>query len=274
MRARLFLSLVALSATLSIPGAVHAARPVQRLVGAVDFVDAKVGWVEISSSAAYADPACSGPAGDSARCREASITVDATRDGGLHWYTVLRTHGTVPLQGSDGLPATAIHLFSRSQGYVALTDIHGHPVQLRTADGGAHWVRRSLPGAQAIVGNEMLSFSTPQDGYFLVHVDGAMQHEAVDVYATHDGGAHWRRVESASFDPHSGTRYAVGLPGDKGAIFFLNRPSGWITASDPTGIPYLYATEDQGVTWARQTPPVPSGVATQAGGRAIDGYGP
>jgi photosystem II stability/assembly factor-like uncharacterized protein len=123
-----------------------------------------------------------------------------------------------------------------------------------------------------LVTNTSLSFPTSADGYYLVHVEGAMQHEAVDVYATHDGGAHWRRVERASFVGR-GTPHAVGLLGDKGAMFFLNRPSGWITASDPTGIPYLYATEDGGVTWVRQTPPVPHDVPAVNGGRAINGNG-
>jgi len=249
----------------------RAAASPHTLVGAVDFVNGSVGWAVVSSSEAYTVKKCIVRPAGVPGCNQAITRIDATTDGGATWRAILQLRGPIPLQGETGLPSVAVHMVTERAGFIGAVDVHGHTILLSTADGGAHWTRYALPGLHPVglPSNDTLSFPDQADGYYLIHTNGAMQHESVDVWATHDGGAHWTRVEYGSFTG-SGTPHAIGLPGDKGPMFFLNRNSAWVTAEDAGGVPYLYATEDQGRTWARQTPPMPRSVTRP--GKGIQGY--
>ena len=99
-------------------------------------------------------------------------------------------------------------------------------------------------------------------GFALVDRDGAGGSEAVELFQSTDGGATWTSVFHN--DPgQPGASDSLPLAGIKNGMTFSDAQTGWVTGSLPVdGEVYLYKTQDGGVSWAKQTVPIPAGYQT------------
>lgn len=185
---------------------------------------------------------------------------------GLHVFPLSLDAGT----GSGLRPPQAPYsivdnrFISASTGWI-LIQMHttsGPTVLLKTTDGGAHWVEQfRFSGAGGI---DYIDFSrNGRDGRMAWFEGGPVSAsgqplaiatpEVLKVYATHDGGAHWK-VESAvpqNNPPKSSTPPAY-WPG--GAEFFLpGTADGWqVRVPSNSQLPIvLMHTVDGGGTWTQ-----------------------
>ena len=136
------------------PRAAHAAAPTPAL-SAVDFVDAKHGWV-------------------------AGNGIYATTDGGMHW-----TDQYAVSTAQAGSTAIAGITFSDTKHGWAWGAAYAHPpLLLHTTDGGAHWTVQH--SAQPVTSIQAVG---AQGGYAISGKGpgGSLAHTA-------DGGAHWQTV--------------------------------------------------------------------------------
>lgn len=124
-----------------------------------------------------------------------------------------------------------------------------------TADGGQHWISRTLniPAANGnFVLPEALSFSTPTTGWLLVEPEQGMNSDSGWLYQTTNAGASWTLVASASI---GGT-----LPSALGTLSFSATGQGWLLASSSsTTTPRLYQSSDGGVHWVMSAIASPQG---------------
>jgi photosystem II stability/assembly factor-like uncharacterized protein len=123
-----------------------------------------------------------------------------------------------------------------------------------TTDGGLNWTARQVPFSGG-----SLQFLNAQAGWMLAALGAGAGSEAVAVFQTNDAGVTWNRVFIN--DPTvTGSSDSLPLSGQKSGMTFLDARHGWVTGSVPVdGFVYLYATQDNGVTWASQTVSLPSG---------------
>lgn len=178
-----------------------------------------------------------------------------TTDGGHTWRDVTPAgFGAVA-----GGAATAAFLNAQDAWAVA-GGSRGFTV-FRTTDAGTSWQRTALPAAPAL--GFSLSFADAEHGWLLVDKGAGMFHEAVDLYGTVDGGAHWSVVSRTR--ANGGTPGALPLEGEKGGITFASPTVGWVPILDPAGAS-LYRTADAGRTWRPQRLPVPAGARGAPGG--------
>lgn len=116
----------------------------------------------------------------------------------------------------------------------------------RTSDGGKSWTSSALP--EGINGGNLF-FVNANSGWLLTGLDAGMSHEPVAVSHTADGGATWAIISRTTND-------SVGqLPsaGMKSGISFVTEQRGYVTGFLPTnGRPYLYRSDDGGLTWQEQ----------------------
>ncbi len=126
-----------------------------------------------------------------------------------------------------------------------------------TQDGGQNWTLGGdlpLNGGEGYFHRPILTFSTPQDGWLLFHVDAGMSHDYVDLFRTRNGGATWQLV----MDP-----FSVDSPQAcaKTGLVFAGAQYGWLT-KDCGGVidgVSLDTSTDGGQTWVNQQLPPPDG---------------
>lgn len=107
-----------------------------------------------------------------------------TSDGGQHWQDLT----PAPLKSLRYLVGTAL---DARHAWVAAS-VPGKGVWLfRSDDAGATW--QSIPMVRH-GGPISLQFPDSQHGSLLVGLEGGMNHEAVALFTTEDGGAHWTAV--------------------------------------------------------------------------------
>ena len=108
---------------------------------------------------------------------------------------------------------------------------------LRSLDGGRSWTAETIPGAQTL---DFRSLHAMNDGLGLVASAGEAEKGLARIYATGDGGRHWRRVFATE---------QQGVFFD--ALHFWDLQRG-IALSDPVDSAFvLLATDDRGGTWSR-----------------------
>lgn len=171
-----------------------------------------------------------------------------TTDGGSHWQDVTPL-GVSWLAGE--IPA---YFLNTSTAWVATPQGTGSTLLFfRTTDGGQTWQQQ---GAFESVTPADLSFVNEQDGWALVDRQGATGNQTATLLRTTDGGATWVKVADTGIPPQKGT---IPFAGSK-IVTFLNATTGWLTGFSYAGT-QLYVTHDAGVTWQKQTLPLPPGVS-------------
>lgn len=175
-----------------------------------------------------------------------------TVDAGARWTPVhVPTHGAT-LQGAT-LAVRGDHLWLAAP---LVTD-HGIPLSavLSSADGGRYWdVSGALRGIP-------IGMSWPSDrvGYLLTGEAGAAGNVPNDVYATSDGGRHWRLAAYNRLSTHSPAPLS-SCDGFAGISFAARRV---LVAAGGCGagprILLLYRSADGGRRWARESLPRPPG---------------
>lgn len=123
-------------------------------------------------------------------------------------------------------------------------------IVFRTGDGGQSWTSAALPEG---INGGYLSFIDANSGWLLTGLDAGMSHEPVAVSHTADGGATWTIISQTTNDS-SGQLPSAGM---KSGISFVTEQRGYVTGFLPTnGHPYLYLSDDGGLTWQEQILPV------------------
>ena len=172
-----------------------------------------------------------------------------TVDGGSTWY-----NATPPGVGRLGVSASLAVLDSNTAWVLAPGTDFFSDTLYRTGDGGVTWSSNTVPFSGAY-----LQFLDPNTGRALAERDSGAGAEAVELFQTADGGAHWTSVFHD--DPgRLGSSDSLPLAGIKNGMSFIDANTGWVTGSVPMdGEVYLYVTRDGGVSWSQQNLPLPAG---------------
>jgi photosystem II stability/assembly factor-like uncharacterized protein len=117
----------------------------------------------------------------------------------------------------------------------------------RSSDRGDTWQQRPLPSEPSTG----LTFVDQTHGWSL---SGGPQAPACPaapaIWQTADAGSTWQRVNATG----------LASAGCKSALSFVDRARGFLAASDSSGPPVIYRTDDGGRTWSPSSPlPAPSG---------------
>jgi photosystem II stability/assembly factor-like uncharacterized protein len=180
-------------------------------------------------------------------------------DGGQHWHDV-----TPPavVAGEDAFyrdqahaaivtPLTPFVLDSRTA-WLPVLRSYGHLHQASelyvytTSDAGRRWVLHGRFPHGELGG---LFFLSPSTGFIETGGDGAMGEDPAQIYATSDGGLHWREASaSSSLTAQGGSSSAIGAYCDKNGVSFASPrvgfASGWCGHAA-----YLQRTSDGGGKW-------------------------
>jgi photosystem II stability/assembly factor-like uncharacterized protein len=198
-----------------------------------------------------------------------------TNDGGTTWFTILQTN----LPGG-GIFLRQIFFLDNITGYVLgySTDNTGmgHPIIIKTNDGGTNWTFSVFSGSTAS-GLGSIFFTDANNGYAVGSIDQWPQYPGV-IVKTIDGGTTWtdylptstQQLNSVCF-PDANTGYAVSAVGeiiktiDGGAtwnasssgttsslqsVFFPNSDTGYSAGYNYTdSVGTIIKTTDGGITW-------------------------
>jgi photosystem II stability/assembly factor-like uncharacterized protein len=167
-----------------------------------------------------------------------------TLDGGTTWYNVL--FESLPVGGYFASPSKAWVISNYA-------DLSAGSLY-RTTNGGLSWSRYDVP-----FNGGYIQFVDDNTGYVLQITGAAMNKQSVILYKTTDGGATW--TKNYNNDPTvPGSSNTLPLSGHKNGMTFTNATTGWIGGDSPlSGSVYLYKTTDSGVTWTKQSVPIPAG---------------
>jgi photosystem II stability/assembly factor-like uncharacterized protein len=208
--------------------------PSATVVQQMQFVSANVGWI------------VTGSAGSASLLR--------TGDGGRHW--------TRQLEGVAG-DGWALLFLDAQRGVVYGADLRGAEVW-RTMDGGRHWTRAVMP---CLAPPLLVFFRDLDHGWCLApsltSVPGGPpaplvpERQAIALYRTADGGAHWSQVLATNQD-HPASN-GLGDDGQKTWIWFQDEEIGWIGQRTQGSSAAVYATTDGGDHWSRQELTSPQG---------------
>ena len=126
-----------------------------------------------------------------------------------------------------------------------------------TGDGGLNWTSVAVP-----FGGANLQFLDASRGRALADRGVGLGSNSVEMFQTSDGGATWLSVFNN--DPtRPDSSGSLPLSGIKNGMTFLDANTGWVTGTRPVGGEvYLFVTQDGGVSWERQSIPLPIGYET------------
>ncbi len=172
-----------------------------------------------------------------------------TVDGGSSWL-----NATPPGIGNIGLSAVLTVLDTDTVWVLVPSTDFFSGTLYRTSDGGLLWNSYPVPFGAAFI-----QFQDGMHGRALAEYGAAAGSEAVELFQSSDGGATWSSVFHD--DPNQpGSSDSLPLAGIKNGMTFLDASTGWVTGSVPAaGEVYLYVTHDGGVTWSKQSLPLPAG---------------
>ncbi|QBD80898.1 hypothetical protein EPA93_34995 [Ktedonosporobacter rubrisoli] len=128
------------------------------------------------------------------------------------------------------------------------------PAIFHTSDGGHSWQKALLPEQGLGVGS--IVFVNAQTGWLLLGKGAGMNHEALDVLHTTNGGATWT-VTTKADNTTENKPDSIPFSGDKSGFNFTTSGDGWITGTIPANdVTWLYSTHDGGATWKHQDIPL------------------
>jgi photosystem II stability/assembly factor-like uncharacterized protein len=178
-----------------------------------------------------------------------------TSDSGKHWSDV-----------SPPVKFVASSFFLGSQdGWIEEGALHPGPtaVLFRTLDGGRSWHRLAPVASEC-----QLDFVDERHGW-CVSIGAATGSETLRLFRTVDGGATWTLVSRTGLYNSGSTPAALPFGCDK-TLAFSSPRVGWAGNYCAGGIPYLYASRDDGTRWQRLAPvPLPSGLPTPPAGEGV-----
>jgi len=175
-----------------------------------------------------------------------------TNDGGLTWYDF-----TPPQLTAAGYSVNVFFL-DTIHGWVQVPDFTNYPnggFLYRTTDGGTTWLNSETPFS-----GSNLQFLDANNGWVLADLGVATGSNAVAVYQTTDGGTTWvQRFINDPNNPNAGDSLPLG--GLKAGIAPVNMQTAFIYGvTYSLATPYLFRTDDSGVTWSEVTLPLPVGI--------------
>jgi photosystem II stability/assembly factor-like uncharacterized protein len=174
-----------------------------------------------------------------------------TFDGGSTWL-----NATPPGNVSIGYSAS-LTVLNKNTAWVLVPGADFFSGTLyQTGDGGITWSSNPVP-----FGGGFLQFLDAGTGRALADRGARGGSEAVELFQTSDGGLTWLSVfHNDAIQP--GASDSLPLDGIKNGMTFLDDNTGWVTGSTlAAGEVYLYITHDGGVTWSRQSLPLPPAYA-------------
>ena len=171
-----------------------------------------------------------------------------TLDGGRHWQDM------TPADLGDSRYFTG---FALDRKHVWLVSSVPRGMRLyRSSDGGENW--KSIPLINQ-TGPAAIQFSDAQHGNILLGLDKGIDHEAVALFTTADGGRTWTEVAGTRPGYFQGP-LMIGPLNDLccvGAVTFRNAKDGWITGSySLINKVYLQHSADGGRRWLDQVLPL------------------
>lgn len=174
-----------------------------------------------------------------------------TNDGGITWYDV-----TPPEIGETGYNVDWF-IMDNDHVWIQQADFDNYPnagFQYRTTDGGLNWDKIATPYSGA-----HLSFLDVNNGWALADLGVGAGSNAVAVYQTTDGGATW--TQKFTNDPNRPVSSdSLPLGGLKYGLTPLDMQTAWIYGVVyASGSPYIFRTDDGGVTWSPVKLPLPEG---------------
>jgi photosystem II stability/assembly factor-like uncharacterized protein len=172
-----------------------------------------------------------------------------TTDGGTTWYNA------TPV-GVNSMPSSCFFLNNMTAWIVLPGADPASGTLYQTKDGGINWVSHSVP----FDGGSM-QFLDASNGWDLVGLGAGMNHEAVAIFRTSDGGITWSQVFTD--DPTAlVTSDTLPFSGDKSGLTAVDVNHAWVTGEEPVSdFIYIYTTQDGGQSWVAQTPTLPVGYA-------------
>lgn len=220
---------------ITLPGVPHSS-----ISQVVDPIGVRTAWVAASSDSIVADR-LSGP-----------VLLFRTTNGGRTWRAMPKPPDAagLPLVGS-------LDFLNAEDGWLILQAPHGMGsspgVLYRTNDGGASWqgvsrtsimnVSPGAPPAPTLPVAGQVEFTSPQAGWL---VGGPISTGPRSLYATTDGGVHWRTAPLPTVPAGATFDSVVAAPRSDGNL--LTVPIAYQDASGQTGVALLRSS-DRGQTW-------------------------
>lgn len=172
-----------------------------------------------------------------------------TNDGGITWYNV-----SPPDVVSAGYQAS-LALVDNAHAWVLLPVSETDPTRgtlYRTSDGGLSWNAFPAPFAGAD-----LHFLDFKHGWALSSLGVATGSNTVAIFQTADGGQTWSKVYT-NLPSAEGAGDSLPLGGLKAGMAPLNTQTAFVYGVIyATATPYLFRTDDGGVTWSAVSLPLP-----------------
>lgn len=179
-----------------------------------------------------------------------------TTDGGKRWLDVTPP-ALAPVvkkliaagEDYDFSWDAALCALDEKRAWLSIVPVEMNAVLLEyTGDAGRHWKEISAPIATDYAD---ISFLDEQHGFLLATSGPAFGHQNKNVYATEDGGTHWRKMNVPTL--------STGLSYYTTGISFRTATNGWITGTyhGAPDVPVFY-TRDGGQTWSLQELPIPA----------------
>ena len=170
-----------------------------------------------------------------------------TSDGGVRWINV--TPGWARDQIGAYFFLDAQHAWFAVSDKEGMSDTSITEVGW-TSDSGATW-HRSHPIQLRWTGYpQFLTFVDPTHGWLLASNGAAAGSQAVDVFATTDGGLTWAETSYGDFNASTPGALPVGC--DKLGFTFINSLTGWAVGACNGPGPFFEVTHDGARTWKAQ----------------------
>jgi photosystem II stability/assembly factor-like uncharacterized protein len=218
----------------------------------------------------------------------AALLLARTTDGGRSWTDVTPVAARPMLAAPDA--TQVLDPVSGDRAYLAVTGATQESntavnttMVFVTTDGGRTWADSAPLRAVSTVSE--VSFADPEQGFLMLGGgDDAMGEDAVWLYRTADGGAHWSLAAATPAPTGTAVSSQPG-PGripaacDKSGLAFPTATNGWIAGTCNAGLANaLLVSQDGGVSWADEPLPLPAsicagGACTVSGPQFLDGTG-
>jgi photosystem II stability/assembly factor-like uncharacterized protein len=217
-----------------------------------------------------------------------ALLLARTTDGGRSWTDVTPAAARPMLATPDA--AQVLDPVGGDRAYLAVTEATQESsttvnttMVFVTTDGGGTWTDSAPLRAVSTVSE--VSFADPQQGFLMLGGgDDAMGEDAVWLYRTADGGAHWSLAAATPAPTGTAVSSQPG-PGqipaacDKRGLAFPAATNGWIASTCNAGLANaLLVSHDGGVSWADESLPLPAtlcagGACTVSGPQFLDRTG-